>query len=104
MPDSRSGRGLSSSDEMPETLSEAVPTACVEVIRQIWDHLDDQLPSDESDFVRLHLVECVHCRDFERSQMDYRQAMRSIRPRRGIAPWHVRARVLDTLADAGFCP
>jgi hypothetical protein len=89
---------------MPETISEAVPTTCVEVIRQVWDHLDDQLRSDEWDIIRLHLVECAHCRGFERFQADYREAMRSIRPRSGIAPWQVRARVLDALADAGFCP
>ena len=99
-----SGRRRSSSDEMPETISEAVPAACIEVIRQVWDQLDDQLCSDESDALRLHVDECAHCRGFERFQVDYRDAMRSIRPRPGVAPWHVRARVLDALADAGFCP
>jgi len=89
---------------MPETISEAVPAACVEVIRQDWDHLDDQLHSDELSALRLHLVECPHCAGFERFQIDYRDAMRSIRPRPGVAPWHIRARVLDALADAGFCP
>jgi len=99
-----SGRRRSSSDEMPETISEAVPAACDEVIRQVWDHLDDQLCSDESDAVRLHVDECAHCRGFERFQVDYRDAMRSVGTGGGVAPWHVRARVLDSLANAGFCP
>ena len=99
-----SGRGSSSSDEMPETISEAVPTTCVEVIRQVWDHLDDQLRSDEWDIIRLHLVECAHCRGLERFHIGYRDAMRSARTGTATAPWHVRARVLDSLADAGFCP
>lgn len=100
-----SGR-RSSSDEMPETIAEAIPAACVEVICQVWDHLDDHLCSDESDIVRLHIEECAHCRGLARFQTSYRDVMRSIRPRprQGVAPWHVRARVLDALADAGFCP
>ena len=98
-----SGRGSSSSDEMPETISEAVPTTCVEVIRQVWDHLDDQC-SDESDTVRLHIDECAHCRGFQRFQVGYRDAMRAAKTEHGPAPWHVRARVLDSLANEGFCP
>ena len=74
-----SGRRQSSGDEMPETISEAIPAACDEVIRQVWDRLDDQLCSDESDAVRLHLDECAHCRGFERFQAAYRDAMRAAR-------------------------
>ena len=89
---------------MPETIVEAVPAACVEVIQQVWDHLDGQLCSDDADVVRLHTDECPHCHGFERFQIGYRDAMRAIRPGDGVAPWPVRARVLDALADAGFCP
>src|SRR5262245_55643529 len=98
MPDSMSGRRWSSSDEMPGAISEAVPAACVGVIRQVWDHLDDQLCSDDSEVVRLHLDECSHCRGLERLQIGYRDAMRAVRPRPVVAPWQVRARVLDALA------
>jgi len=89
---------------MPETIYEAVPAACVEVIRQVWDHLDDQLCSDDAEVVQLHLDECAHCRGLERLQIGYRDAMRAVRPRPVIAPWHIRARVLDALADVGFSP
>ncbi len=89
---------------MPETLFETVPSACVEVIRQVWDHLGDGPCSDESDSVQLHIDQCAHCRGFERFQVSYREAMRSARLRADAAPWQVRARVLDALADAGFCP
>jgi len=88
---------------MPETISEAIPATCVEVIRQVRDHLDDQPCSDDLDTVRLHVDECAYCRGFERFQGGYRRAMRAIRPTPGVAPWHVRARVLDALADVGFC-
>lgn len=89
---------------MPETISETVPAACVEAIRQFWDHFDDPSCIDESDdTVRLHVDECAHCRGFERFQVGYRAAMRAVRPS-GVAPWHVRARVLDVLAADGFCP
>lgn len=99
-----SGRRRSSSDEMPETISEAIPAVCVEVISQVWDHLDNQLCGNEADAVRLHMDECAHCRDFERFQVGYREAMRAASTESDIAPWHVRARVLDSLANAGFCP
>ncbi len=89
---------------MPETIVEAVPAACVEAIQQVWDHLDDQLCSDEAEIVELHMGECAHCRGFERFQVGYRDAMRATRQRSHAAPWQVRARVLDALADVGFCP
>jgi len=89
---------------MPETISEAIPATCVEVISQLWDHLDNQLCGDESDAVRLHMDECAHCRGLERFHIGYRDTMRSARTGTATAPWHVRARVLDSLADAGFCP
>jgi hypothetical protein len=30
--------------------------------------------------------------------------MRAAKTEHGPAPWHVRARVLDSLANEGFCP
>ena len=53
---------------MPETISEAIPAACVEAICEVWDRLDDQLCSDESNLVQLHIDECAYCRGFERFQ------------------------------------
>jgi len=89
---------------MPETISEAIPAACVEAICQVWDRLDDQLCSDESNLVQLHIDECAYCRGFERFQVGYGDAIRAVRTDRNGAPWHVRARVLDGLSEAGYCP
>ena len=88
---------------MPETISEAVPAVCVEVIRQFWDHFDDPSSVDESATVRPHVDECAHCRGFERFQVGYRDAMRSVRLP-GVAPWHVRARCWMRWRLPGFVP
>ncbi len=34
---------------------------CGDVIRQLWEFLDGELPLSEAEEIRTHLVECAHC-------------------------------------------
>ena len=42
----------------------SVPSiACTEVVRRVWDYLDDEIDADLRERVRLHLDSCDHCRE-----------------------------------------
>ena len=36
---------------------------CAEVIRSVWDYLDDEIDADRKERIRRHLELCDHCRD-----------------------------------------
>lgn len=37
--------------------------SCEEVIRSVWDYLDEEIDRDRKDRIRQHLELCDHCRD-----------------------------------------
>jgi anti-sigma factor (TIGR02949 family) len=88
---------------MPETISEAIPTECMQVLLHVWDYLDDQLTPDETSALRAHIAECPQCYDYQLFQESFLEALATLRARRG-APWQLRARVLESLLDAGYAP
>ena len=36
---------------------------CEQVIRSVWDYLDDEIDADRKERIRRHLELCDHCRD-----------------------------------------
>jgi mycothiol system anti-sigma-R factor len=36
---------------------------CEEVLRNVWDYLDDEIDADRKERIRHHLALCDHCRD-----------------------------------------
>lgn len=86
---------------MPETISEVVPTECMEVVLQLWDYLDDQLTPDATTSLRAHIAVCPACYAYQAFQRSFLEALAGLRrPQR--APWRVKARVLASLANAGL--
>ncbi|MFI5229329.1 MAG: zf-HC2 domain-containing protein [Gemmatimonadales bacterium] len=86
---------------MPDTLSEVVPTECMEVVLQLWDYLDDQLTAEATTSLRAHIAVCPECYAYQVFQRDFLDALASTR-RDQRAPWRVKARVLASLAEAGL--
>ena len=37
--------------------------SCDEVIRSVWDYLDEEIDRDRKERIRQHLASCDHCRD-----------------------------------------
>lgn len=37
--------------------------SCEDVIRSVWDYLDEEIDRDRKDRIRQHLELCDHCRD-----------------------------------------
>lgn len=86
---------------MPDTLSEVVPTECMEVVLHLWDYFDDQLTAEATTNLRAHIAVCPECYAFQSFQRGFLDALAGLRrPQR--APWRVKARVLASLAAAGL--
>jgi anti-sigma factor (TIGR02949 family) len=86
---------------MPDTLSEVIPTECMEVVLQLWDYLDHQLTPEATTNLRAHIVVCPECYAYQVFQQDFLEALASTRrPQR--APWRVKTRVLASLVEAGL--
>lgn len=88
---------------MPDTPSEDVTADCLNVLLHVWDDLDDQLPPADAASLRAHVAACGPCRDYHRFQVRFLETLATLRPR-GAVPGHVRARVLNRLATAGYAP
>lgn len=90
---------------MPDTLSEVVPTECMEVVLHLWDYLDNQLTAESTTSLRAHIAVCPECYAYQSFQQDFLEALAGLRrPQRAMqrAPWRVKARVLASLAEAGM--
>jgi mycothiol system anti-sigma-R factor len=86
---------------MQETLNEAIPAACRHVHKHVWDYLDGRLAPEEMASLRAHIAECSECLGYGQFQQRFLQALASLRTS-DVAPWHVKARVIDLLTSDGY--
>lgn len=88
---------------MPDTRSKDVTADCLNVLLHVWDDLDDQLAPADAASLRAHVAACGPCADYHRFQVRFFEMLATLRPR-GPAPSHLRSRVLNRLAMAGYAP
>ena len=79
----------------------AIPEDCLAVVRHLWDLLDDQLSEAQADRLRSHIGDCEICHRYHLYQENFLEALASYRARFG-APSRVKAKVLESLREAGF--
>ena len=85
---------------MPETHPELIPDDCMNVLRHVWDYLDGRLTAQAAEDLRDHVRACPRCLEYQLFQQSYLAAMERLRAHTA-APWHVRAKVLASLAKTG---
>lgn len=91
-------------DELPlGAVRVEIPEDCLAVVRHLWDLLDDQLTGAQAERLRSHIAECEICQRYQLYQETFLELMASYRARFG-APSHVKAKVLESLREAGFAP
>ncbi|MFN2564550.1 MAG: zf-HC2 domain-containing protein [Gemmatimonadaceae bacterium] len=79
----------------------AIPEECLAVVRHLWDLLDDELTDAQATRLRRHIGECDICRRYHLYQENFLDELAAYRARYG-APSRVKARVLESLREAGF--
>ncbi len=48
---------------------------CRDILCQLWEYLDGELPAGEADAIRLHLADCEHCNPQYRFQLRFLNAL-----------------------------
>ena len=77
----------------------AIP--CIQVINQLWDYLDGELPADRAKGIAQHLEECVGCNAVSEFEKSFRETARRLLDEAPPAP-ALRERVVAALEARGF--
>ena len=48
---------------------------CQDVIRQLWEYLDGELPTGDAEEIREHLEDCAHCNPQYEFQLRFLDAL-----------------------------
>lgn len=73
---------------------------CADVLRHLWDYLDDQMTPAGAERLRAHIASCDQCREYEVFQECFLTAVARLRADLG-APESLRERLGDTLKSQG---
>ena len=73
---------------------------CADVMRHLWDYLDDQMTPSGAERLRQHIASCAQCRQYEGFQECFLEAVSRIRADLG-APESLRERLAERLKGQG---
>ncbi len=73
---------------------------CVDVLRHLWDYLDDELTPAGAERLRSHIATCATCREFEGFQSCFLDGLARLR-RELDAPTSLREKVAEKLRGEG---
>ena len=75
-------------------------TACAEVLRHLWDYLDDQITPHGAERLRAHIATCSKCQSYEVYQSCFLEAVKKLRVELG-APDALREKLAEGLKGQG---
>jgi anti-sigma factor (TIGR02949 family) len=73
---------------------------CADVLRHLWDYLDDQVTPEGAERLRAHVASCSTCQGYEAYQECFLQAVSRLRVELG-APGRLRERLAEGLKEQG---
>jgi anti-sigma factor (TIGR02949 family) len=73
---------------------------CAEVLRHLWDYLDDQITPGGAERLRAHIAACAQCQEYEVYQECFLQAVSKLKVDLG-APESLRERLAQGLKTQG---
>lgn len=75
-------------------------STCADVLRHLWDYLDDQITPEGGERLRAHIAACPTCQSYEGYQSCFLEAVKKLRTELG-APDALRERLAGGLKDQG---
>ena len=75
-------------------------STCADVLRHLWDYLDDELTPQGAERLRTHIASCEQCRGYEAFQECFLEAVSRLRGELG-APEALRERLAAGLREQG---
>ncbi len=73
---------------------------CVEVLRHLWDYLDDEMTLGGAERLKAHIATCATCREYEGYQSCFLDALSRLRAEFN-APATLRERLAEKLKGQG---
>jgi mycothiol system anti-sigma-R factor len=73
---------------------------CVDVLRHLWDYLDDQMTPSGAERLRAHIAGCAQCQRYEGFQESFLSTVARIRADLG-APDSLRDKLAERLRESG---
>jgi anti-sigma factor (TIGR02949 family) len=74
--------------------------SCADVVRHLWDYLDDQLTPDGAERLKTHMASCEKCRGYSDYQACFLEAVARLRAQFD-APESLRAKLAERLKSEG---
>ncbi len=74
--------------------------SCVEVLRHLWDYLDDEITPAGAERLRAHIASCSTCRQYEGYQACFLETISSLKAQMN-APSGLRDRLAGKLKEHG---
>lgn len=75
-------------------------SSCADVLRHLWDYLDDQITPEGAERLRAHIAACSTCQSYEVYQACFLEAVKKLRAELG-APGALRERLAARLKEQG---
>ena len=75
-------------------------STCADVLRHLWDYLDDQITPEGADRLRTHIATCTQCHGYSEYQSCFLEAVAKLRVELG-APEQLRERLAERLKTQG---
>ena len=75
-------------------------STCVEVLRHLWDYLDDEITPSGAERLKAHIASCAQCREYEGYQACFLEALAKLRTQLE-APDQLRTRLAEKLKGQG---
>lgn len=75
-------------------------SSCVEVLRHLWDYLDEQITPEGAERLRAHIASCAQCQGYSDYQSCFLEAVARLRAGLG-APEQLRERLAESLKTQG---
>ena len=75
-------------------------STCVDVLRHLWDYLDEEITPTGAERLRAHIESCTTCKEYEGFQTCFLDTLARLR-RELEAPQTVRERIAEQLRAEG---
>ncbi|MEP6619502.1 MAG: zf-HC2 domain-containing protein [bacterium] len=75
-------------------------STCVDVLRHLWDYLDDEITPESAQRLEAHIASCGQCRGYEGYQTCFLESLARLR-REFDAPNALRERLAEKLRGEG---
>lgn len=77
-----------------------ISSSCVDVLRHLWDYLDDEMTPRGAERLRAHIAGCAQCREYEGYQECFLDTLAQLRAQIG-APDGLRRKLAEKLKGQG---